>query len=56
MSKQATELVEIIAKYPHWLRDEEKRQMIVKMAMRIAREREVLIRNDDNEIKKGVKV
>jgi hypothetical protein len=38
MSKQATELVEILATYPQWMQDAEKRLMIEKMAKRITLE------------------
>lgn len=43
MSKQALELCEIIAKYPEWMCNPEKRVMLVKMAKRIVKERVVVI-------------
>ena len=38
MSKQAGELVKILAEHPEWMTDPEKRNMIAKMAKRIAAE------------------
>lgn len=38
MNKQAIEFVKIIANNPEWMTDPEKRNMIAKMAKRIAAE------------------
>jgi hypothetical protein len=55
MSKQAIEFVKIVANNPEWMTDPEKRNMIAKMAKRISEECKRCRRNDDTEIKKGVK-
>jgi hypothetical protein len=51
MSKQAIELVEMLATYPQWMQDAEKRMMIEKMAKRITLE----VKRDDRQCIDNVK-